>query len=288
VRRLLIVTLAVLVTALPRVADAQGRGRPKGPKSTPPGAAAGSSTTGEAAANTAAASTFRQFGVWLDDASAPTRGVGRVGIGAGYWRATAVSFVDVPIVDVAYGVHHRLQLAATVPFYQSTYAGTTLRGLDDVYLSGKIIGIDPASSRSRIGLAVSPVLEILSAGYTDDRVHWALPVSLELRTSPVRVYGSAGYFSRGAAFGGAAVEWTTPAGTVITGGLTQSFSTSDNAIGPSGGRSDVSVSVAHALTDLVAAYISVGRSLSSPDDNATTLGISGGLSLTFSSGTASP
>jgi hypothetical protein len=287
VRRLLIVTLAVLVMALPRPADAQGRGRPKGPKSTPPGAAA-SSTSDQAAADTAAASTFRQFGVWLDDASAPTKGVGRVGIGGGYWRATGISVVDVPIVDLAYGVHHRLQLAATVPFYQSTYAGTTSRGLDDVYLSGKIIAVDPATSRSRIGLAVSPVLEILSAGYTADRVHWALPVSLELRTSPVRVYGSAGYFSRGAAFGGVALEWTTPAGTAITGGFTQSFSTTDNAIGSPGGRSDVSVSAAHALTDLVVAYVSAGRSLSTPDGNATTLGIAGGFSLTFSGGTASP
>ena len=32
-------------------------------------------------------------------------------------------------------------------------------------------------------------------------MHWALPVSLEFRATPVRVYGSTGYFSRGAFFG---------------------------------------------------------------------------------------
>jgi hypothetical protein len=285
-------SLVAIALTLPREADAQGRGRPKGPQGT---GAAGTvsvspaTTGGGASAGNAAASTFRQFGVWLDDASGPTPGEGRLGIGAGYWRSPESSLADLPIVDVSYGVHSRFQLAATVPFYRSTYQGATFRGLDDVYLSGKVIAVDPASGDRRFGLAVTPVFEILSAGYADDRLHWALPVSVEARMSPVRVYGSAGYFSRGAAFGGAAVEWSTPAGPMITAGLTQSFSTTDDPIAAAtGGRSDVSVSVAHALTDAVAAYLSFGRSLTSPDDSRTTFGIAGGLSFTFSPARATP
>ena len=74
-RRLLSLILVAAALTLPREADAQGRGRPKAPKE--------SGSGGEAVAGTAAASTFRQFGVWLDDASGPTPGEGRLGIGAG-------------------------------------------------------------------------------------------------------------------------------------------------------------------------------------------------------------
>ena len=45
-------------------------------------------------------------------------------------------------------------------------------------------------------------MEVLSAGATDGRVHFAIPVALELRRQPFRVYGSAGYFTRGAVFSG--------------------------------------------------------------------------------------
>jgi hypothetical protein len=290
VRRLLFVVFVATALTLPREADAQGRGRPKAPKvSAPAGTASGSpaGSGGEAVAGTAAASAFRQFGVWLDDASGPTAGEGRLGIGAGYWRSTDASLTDVPIVDLSYGVHSRLQLAATVPFYQSNYQGTTFRGLDDMYVSAKAIAIDPAAN-GRFGVAVTPVLEILSAGYTDDRLHWALPVTVEARFLPVRVYGSAGYFSRGAAFGGAAVEWSTP-GPMITVGVTQSFSTTDAPVAAAAGRrSDVSVSVAQALTDSIAGYVSFGRSLSAPAGAATTLGVAGGLSFVFRPASATP
>ena len=289
-RRLLFLLLVAAALTLPRDADAQGRGRPKAPKGADAaGAAAGSprGSGGEAVAGTAATSTFRQFGVWLDDASGPTAGEGRLGIGAGYWRSPESSLADVPIVDLSYGVHSRLQLAATVPFYRATYQGTTFRGLDDMYVSAKAIVVDPAAN-GRFGLAVTPVLEILSAGYTGDRLHWALPVTVEARLSPVRVYGSAGYFSRGAAFGGAALEWSTP-GPMVTVGVTQSFSTTDAAVAAAAGRrSDVSVSVAQALTDAIAGYVSVGRSLSAPDGTATTLGLAGGLSFTFRPAPATP
>jgi hypothetical protein len=170
----------------------------------------------------------------------------------------------------------------TVPFYRSDAAGAASNGVDDMYFTGKIVLVDPAVRSARFGIAVAPTLEVLSPGFFDDRVHWALPVSVEFRASPVRVYGSAGYFSRGAVFGAGAVEWTSPTGTSLTLGLTHSAPTSADTTGLTGGRSDFTAAVGHPLTEAAAVYVGIGRTLSSPDEfNRTSLALSGGVSVSF-------
>ena len=276
-RRLLIPTLVLVLCGLPHVAGAQGngQGRPKNPQA--------SSGTGSGS-GTVSTSQFRQFGVWLDDATTREQGGGSVGIGVGYWRGAAgASLVDIPILDASYAVTDRLQFGVSVPFYRSEYGGSTTRGVDDMYFSGKIVLIDPAVKDARFGIAVVPVLEVLSPGFFDDRVHWALPVSAEFRATPVRVYGSTGYFSRGAVFGAGAVEWTSPEGTSLTFSLTHTVPTVEDAAGLSGGRTDFSVAVGRSLNDVTSVYVGVGRTLSSPDEsNKTSLAISGGVSFSFS------
>jgi len=276
--RVILVAVVGLLT-LASVAEAQGRGRPKRPPLTTAG-----DTNGAQQAQTgtvsSAAPLFHQFGAWLDDATGSARGVGRVAIGAGYWRARDGTFVDVPIFDGSYALTDRLQLAATVPLYRSSYSGLSHSGLDDVYVSGKITMFDASNTASRGGLAVTPLLEILSAGYAGDRLHWALPVSVEWRRAPVRFYGSAGYFSRGAVFGGGAVDWATPAGTVLTVAVTQSFATLKER-NSRAAEADVSVGLAQSLTDAVAAYVSIGRSLASPAGQETTFAVTGGVAFTI-------
>ena len=271
-------TLAAASIIMTTEAAAQGRGRPKAPQTqTPEVAADGGSTP---------VPTFRQFGTWLDDASAPTAGEGRTGIGIGYWRVPGGSQIDVPMVDVGYGFTDRFQASASIPFYRTSFAGSTSRGLDDVYLSAKYTLIDPTLSISQFGLAVSPVLEVLSSGAPDGRLHFAIPVSVELRRQPVRVYGSAGYFTRGSVFTGAALEWATPTGVVLTGALTQSISMKDNAeldaLGIGKQRLDVTAGAAYPMTSKAAAYVSVGRSLTSIEEGGTSLSLAGGVSFRFS------
>jgi hypothetical protein len=261
--------------ALPQLADAQGRGRPKNPQASSDADAGGSGNV--------STSQFRQFGVWLDDATTRAAGGGSVGLGVGYWRGSGASLVGIPIIDGAYAVHDRVQLGMSVPFYRSEYAGATSRGVDDMYFSSKIVLVDPAIQDARWGIAVIPVLEVLSPGFFEDRVHWALPVSAEFRALPVRVYGSAGYFSRGAVFGAGAVEWTSGRGTSLTFGLTHATPTADDTTGLTGGRSDFSVAVGHPLNDAASVYVGLGRTLASPDEsNRTSLAISGGISFSFS------
>ena len=274
-RRLQVLTIILVLGALPQLAEAQGQGRPKNPQ-----ASSGSDGSGSSTVST---SQFRQFGVWLDDATTRAAGGGSFGLGAGYFRGGGASLVDIPIIDGSFAVHDRLQLGMSIPYYRSEVSGTTLRGVDDMYFSGKVVLVDPAIQDARWGIAVIPVLEVLSAGFFEDRVHWALPISAEFRASPIRVYGSTGYFSRGAVFGAGAIEWASAQGTSLTFSLTHAKPTADEATGLPGGRSDFSVAVGHPVNDATSVYIGVGRTLSSPDEsNKTSLAISGGISFSFS------
>jgi len=294
---------------------AQGNGRPKNPKAgtpspTPspaPAPATGTTstntttTTTTSPVSTTAATTvdafagspsYRQFGSWLEDASAPTRGEGYTNIGFGYWRMSGTSQVNVPMLGAGVGVNDRLGFSATVPFYRANVAGATARGMDDVYLGASYNLLDPTLTVSEFGLSVGTVMEVLSTGATDGRVHFAIPVALELRHQPFRVYGTAGYFTRGAVFSGATFEWAAPRQWIVSGILTQSRSIKTDAtldsMAVSRQRADVMASLAHAIGGSATGYVSVGRSLSSLAEGGTSLALNGGVSLRFSAAKATP
>lgn len=274
-------TVAVLAVLclLPQTAAAQGKGRPKGPRVT-------QTTTEPAPGTPAPVSSFRQYGLWLDDASAPTQGEGRTAIGIGYYRLDGSSHMNMPSLDFGYGLTNRWQVSASVPFYRSSFDGTTSRGLDDTYFSAKWTVFDPDDTDAQFGLAVSPIVEVLSAGAPDGRVHFAFPVSVELRRQPYRIYGSTGYFTRGSLFAAVAIERGLQSGLVLTGALTHSYSTRDDAeldvVGVSRQRMDLTAAAAYPVFGSAAAYVSVGRTLTRIEEGGTTLALSGGLSFRFS------
>ena len=302
--------------------NGNGNGRPKGPKnggtpapSAPSTPTSGSSSSGSSGGSSSGTSsppsspspsapqpsagaqvapapdltapvvTFRQFGSWLDDASAAIPGEGYTSIGIGYWRLPGMSQFNLPMLGAGVGVTDRLQVSASVPFYNVRYDGGTARGLDDVYLGAKYTLVDPTLTISEFGLAVSPVVEVLSAGAPGGRVHFAIPVSMELRRTPFRIYGSAGYFTRGSVFTGGALEWMTPSNLILTGVLTQSYSIKADPMldGMLVGRQrvDAMASAAYPLTPMAAAYASIGRTLSSMEDGGTSLALTGGVSFRF-------
>lgn len=324
----LVIALATAAAAQGR-GGGNGNGRPKEPKTTTPAApvpapspsspaspaspdtstAPAPSSTPDTASPTAptlppstadatsaalssASLSYRQFGAWLDDASAAVRGEGYTSVAFGHWRMDGVTQTNAPMVGVGLGVTDRLQVGANVPFYRVNWNGGSAAGLDDVYLSAKYTVLDPTLTVSEIGVAVSPVLEILSAGAPGGRVHYVLPVSVELRRLPFRLYGSAGYFSRGAFFGGGAMEWTAPNGLAITGALTQSYSLPEDALldtlAVSRRRSDVSVSLGYPIGTRAVAFASVGRSLSAVADGGTSLAVTGGVAVRFNVNAAQP
>ena len=279
--------------ALPGLAEAQGKGRPKAPRgsspttTTPTSPSASSSTTPTSTTSAAVPiSTYRQFGAWLDDASAAGPGEGYTSIGVGHWRMLGSTQTNLPMLGVGVGVTDRMQVGASVPFYRASYEGGSASGMDDVYLSAKYTLVDPTLTLSEFGLAISPTMEVLSAGNPDGRVHFAVPLSVELRRQPFRVYGSAGLFTRGSFFSGAALEWSAPGGMALTGSLTQSYSLKDDAVLDSMGigrqRTDVSFGVAHPLGTMAATFVNVGRSLTGVEEGGTSLALSGGISFRFS------
>jgi len=276
--------------ALPGLAEAQGKGRPKAPRGSAPTTTTPTSPSASSSTSTTSAavpiSTYRQFGAWLDDASAAGAGEGYTSIGVGHWRMLGSTQTNLPMLGVGVGVTDRMQVGASVPFYRASYEGGSASGMDDVYLSAKYTLVDPTLTLSEFGLAISPTMEVLSAGSPDGRVHFAVPVSVELRRQPFRVYGSAGLFTRGSFFSGAALEWSAPGGMALTGSLTQSYSLKDDAvldsIGIGSQRTDVSFGVAYPLGTMAATFVNVGRSLTSVEEGGTSLALSGGISFRFS------
>jgi hypothetical protein len=280
---LLIGTIAL---GSPAVARAQGNGRPK---TTRPATTTTAATDSTSLAGTSIS--YPQFGAWIDDASAPSPGAGAVSIGVGHWRLAGMTQTNVPMIGAGIGITDRLQASASVPFYRVSAPTWSASGVDDMYLSAKYTLLDPTLTISEVGLAVSPVVEILGAESGDGRVHFAVPVNVELRRLPFRVYGSAGYFTRGAMFGGAAVEWSASSGFSVSGSVMQSYSLKapDPAFGTIGRQhADVSVGAAMPMGRTASVYGSVGRSLTSVEAGGTSLAVTAGLALRFSAVSSTP
>ena len=274
--------VAAVVIAVPEIGSAQGAGHGHGVSqhqgSAPSASGAPAGTTDG----------VRHFGSWLDDASLLPEGQGALSAGFGFWKTSSYNEFDIPSVDGALGVHRRLQVGVSLPYFRANEpAGLFAHGVGDVYLSSKFQLRNPGNGKTPIGFAVSPIVEILSFAPTPgaSRVSWALPVSVELRREKWRTYGSTGYFSGGSIFASGAFELTLSKQAWLTGTLSRSHALHDNGLGESLGlpatRTDVSAGLAVAVAPAWTVYGSLGRTLSNPDPDAATLALSGGVSWSF-------
>lgn len=271
-------TAAALVVLLASPAFGQGKGRGAKPPKKP------SSTQ-----TTVPGTGVRQFGIWLDDASILPKGKGWTTFGVGYWRSMYGHQWDMPSLDAGWAMHRRVQFSANAPISHASYTGGySSRGLGDVYLSAKVGLIDPDAAGRSYGVAVIPVVELLSSGSVpegESRVHWALPASAEYRFERFRIYGAGGYFSRGSVFGAGAVEVPITARIVATGTLSHARSLKDDPLSDvlklGRSRYDLSGAVMYVLTDTATVFGSLGRTISQTDANASTLALSGGISFGF-------
>jgi len=228
----------------------------------------------------------RNFGSWLDDASVMAPGSGSLSVSFGWFRSPLFREFDMPVADGGIGLTDRVQFGFSVPYYHvNEPGGPVVRGIGDLYLSAKVQLREP--SASRIGVAVIPVVEVLSSdpGPGERQFQWAIPVSVEMQRTRWRAFGSAGYFSRGSVFAGGAVEAAVARRTWVTATITQSHSTADDEPGASlilsRSRTDVSGGASHAVTPRIYVFGNVGRTISRQDANAATITISGGASVSF-------
>ena len=155
--------------------------------------------TTSTSAPAASANSVVYYGSWLDDASMVAPGDVWVGLATGYWRGDSNRQIDAPVVSAAVGITPRLQAGGSASFYHFRDAeGISENGFGSFSLYGKFLIADPSRAPNAIGVAVTPLLEF-SPG-SEAPVGWALPVNLEARRGDSRIYGSAGYFSRGSVF----------------------------------------------------------------------------------------
>lgn len=283
-KRAALAVAVLTLSATPLFAQGKSLGKGRGAK---PSVTQQQTTTTQGA--TIPGTGIRHFGSWLDDASFLPKGKGWTTFGIGYWRSIDGHQWDVPSIDAGMAIDKRIHVGISTPFSRSSYGdGYTSSGFGDTYLSAKVGLIDPDQEGNRLGLAVVPVIEILSSGSViegDSRLHWAIPVTVERRFEGFRVYGAGGYFSRGAVFGAGAVEVPVSDRIVATAVLSHSRSLKDDplsdALQLSKSRFDLNGSVMYVVTPVVAAFGTLGRTISPTDANASTLAVSGGVSFGF-------
>jgi hypothetical protein len=272
-----------LFTVTPLLAQGKSLGKGRGAKP----AATTQQTPGTPAAIPGTG--VRHFGSWLDDASFLPKGKGWTTFGIGYWRSMDGHQWDVPSVDAGLAIDRRIHVGISTPFSRASYGdGYSSSGFGDTYLSAKVGVIDPDREGHSFGLAVVPVLEILSSGSVmegDRRLHWAIPVTAERRFEKFRIYGAGGYFSRGSVFGAGAVEVPVNDRVVATAVLSHSRSLKDDPLSDamllSKTRYDLNGSVMYVVSPVVTAFGTLGRTISRTDANASTLAVSGGVSFGF-------
>src|SRR5262245_50864161 len=206
--------VAAAVLALPALAAAQGNSAfghsHNGSRVTAPSSTS-SSAPGSSASVTSEGPSYgvdvRNFGTWLDDASVMGPGSGFVTLGFSFWRGPEFREFDFPMIDSGFAIHQRVQVGMSFPYYYAgPPGGPVVRGIGNVYMTGKVQLRDPSSQP--VGFALTPMLEVLDAAPLTggNRVNWALPANVEFRREGWRAFGSGGYFSRGALFASGAVE----------------------------------------------------------------------------------
>ena len=220
----------------------------------------------------AAANAVAYYGSWLDDASLVEPGDVWVGLATGYWRGDSNRQIDAPVVSAAVGITPRMQAGGSASFYHFRDAtGISENGFGSFSLYGKVLIADPLRAPNAIGVAVTPLLE-LSPG-TDAPVGWALPVNLETRRGDLRLYGSAGYFSRGSMFGTVGADIPVASAVVINGTFGLSYASAGTH------QASFGAGVSMGLTPTSGIFVGLGRTQMPSASGPGGLSLAGGISF---------
>jgi len=222
---------------------------------------------------------------WIDDATLVEPGAASFAISMARWYGGGTSETDLPIVDLAVGLAPRLQLAATVPrVLGSADPSGAVGGIGTSYFSAKIAALDDAKRHLRI--AIAPTLELLGRGIVDSttneqRVHFGVPVSVEITRGAHRVSAGAGYFSRGVWFAGGGVGARASRRTYVSASLSRSWASAgvDDMTVPARSRNEVSGGAAFELRSNVSAFASIARTFATLGENGAGTSVSLGLSF---------
>jgi hypothetical protein len=277
---------ASVVMALAGVipASAQGRGGgtggnsgtpPRtGRKPTPPAQSALPSSN-VAAPTTTSAVPF----AWIDDASMLPPGAVALSISAFRWQGTDASEVDVPVVNLSVGAAPRLQLGASIPHVVANADAGVVGGLGTTYISGKV-GL---LTGDRVKLAISPTVQILGNGSLqafvagERRTQFGVPVSVEGDSGLVRVFASGGGFSPGIWFAGGGISVQATSQVAVSGSFSRAWTSGSTNTLIDSRRHELAGTLAYSPTSQVSLFGSVGRTISTTDQNGAGTTVSGGV-----------
>lgn len=200
-----------------------------------------------------------------------------------YWKSSSLRELDAPSIGASIGLSPHAQFSASIPYYHVTdLAGDTFHGFGATYLTAKF-----AFAQDRpVHVATSPTVEVLSWDVSSSDVHrvnLVLPVSVQADAGRARVYGSAGYFSRGSIFGAGAVE--APAGSRVTlvGTLSQSYSIASDPVSDAAGisrrRVDGGIGAYITARTGIVFYGNIGRTLTPVTNTSGRLSVTGGVTM---------
>jgi hypothetical protein len=272
----------VSLSIVPADAAAQGRVRRPRPPKTPAGRGTGGRTQLPVASGTLTLPT------WLDDAETLDPGSVIAELSAGRWTSLDGGETDAPVFDLALGVAPLVQVNVSLSYYRASYSdGYRAQGLGDTYLSAKVQLLDP--SEHRVGIAVMPMLEILSEASVSDRTlglpraNWGLPVSIQVGSGQTRAYSTIGYMSRDAALAGLAVEQDLGTRLTLIGSISSAYATRTSPASDlhdlSRSRTDATAMAYFGVTPLVSVFAGAGRTISQLDQNGATLIASAGVRI---------
>ncbi len=279
-KRLIGFPLCVLIATTPAMAQgrstsAPGKTKAKDSPAAQSGIAAPSTTSAATSTPASSASSAIYYGSWLDDASIVPSGGAWLGLSTGYWKADAMSQIDAPVMSAVVGLNRRMQIGGSVPIYHfRDGSGVSESGIGNMAIYGKAMIVDAAKNSHGVGLAVAPLLEISTSA--TDRFGWALPLNIEVRRDRVRLYGSGGYFSRGAVFASVAAEVPLGNRTSVTGNFGQSYAVAGShqtSIGASGSLT---------VTPTASLYVGLGRTFQPASVGVGGTSMAGGVSFLLS------
>jgi hypothetical protein len=220
----------------------------------------------------ASANSVVYYGSWLDDASMVAPGDVWIGLATGYWRGDSNRQIDAPVVSTAVGLSPRLQAGGSAAFYHFRDAdGTTENGFGSFSLYGKFLIADPLRGPKAIGVAVTPIVEFSPGSET--AVGWALPVNLEVRSGDARIYGSAGYFSRGSVFATIATDVPINSRVYINGTFGQSYARAGSH------QTSLGIGASLGLTAASGLFVGLGQTFMPSAVGPGGVSIAGGLSF---------
>ena len=228
--------------------------------------------TNAGSAPAAAANAVAYYGSWLDDASLVAPGDLWVGLATGYWRGTGSRQIDAPVASIAAGINSRMHIGGSMSFYHFRDPdGLSVNGFGSVSTYTKFVLADPSRADGAIGVAVTPLLEF-SPG-EGDQIGWALPINIESRHRRLRLYGSAGYFSRGSIFGTIAADIPISPRVSVTGSFGQAYARAGAH------QRSLGIGTLLTMTSTTAIFVGVGQTFMPAETNPGGLSFACGLSL---------